>query len=67
MPIDHEWTEDIVCPYCGDVDRDSWEWNDGAEGDGESECGECGRAFTVSRSVQVHYSTHPKPEAPAKG
>jgi hypothetical protein len=24
--IDHEFTEDIVCPHCGHVHGDSWEW-----------------------------------------
>lgn len=59
--IDHEWTTEIVCPYCGHKDRDSWEWNDGHEGDGTSECGECEREFRVSRHVMIRYSTKAKP------
>lgn len=55
--IDHECTHDIVCPHCGHIDRDSWEWNDGAEGDGEHDCGECSVTFYVSRHVSVSYST----------
>jgi hypothetical protein len=47
----------IVCPHCGHEDRDSSEWNGGDEGDGEEECGECERAFIVSRHISVSYST----------
>jgi hypothetical protein len=49
--------EQIVCPWCGHVDRDSSEWGNGGEGDGESECGECQRLFEVSRHISVSYST----------
>jgi len=55
--IDHDFTRNIVCPYCGHVDRDSWEWNNGEEGDGEAECGECEKSYGVSRHVMVKYST----------
>lgn len=52
--------EFIVCPWCGYVDNDSWEWQPerhGPEGDGTTECGECAREFHVSRSISVSYST----------
>ncbi len=47
----------ITCPYCGYAGKASWEWEYGAEADGESECGECGRTFECSRHVSVRYST----------
>jgi hypothetical protein len=52
---------EIVCPWCGYVDRDSWEWEPsngpGGEGDGTHECGECEREFLVSRNISVSYSS----------
>lgn len=55
--FDHVFAETIVCPFCGWKDNDSWEWLNGEEGDGESECGECEKPFAVSRHVTVAYST----------
>lgn len=60
MSLDTEHTSHITCPYCGYEDRDSWEWNEGEEGDGEHECASCGETMTVSRHVHVTYSTSKK-------
>ena len=52
---DHEYTDNIVCPYCGAIDEDSWEYEDDS---GEMECGDCGKEFFWSRTiVNVQYST----------
>jgi len=51
--------EGVECPYCGCVDRDSWELGDGGEGCGETECGECEREFTWARSISVSYKGIP--------
>jgi transcription elongation factor Elf1 len=56
-PTRHEHTKRIVCPFCGHVNWDSWEWNNGEEGDGETECGKCEDRFLVSRHVLITYST----------
>lgn len=54
---EHQYTDEIVCPYCGYEFRDSWEY-DGADGeDNETECGECGKEFTYERSLTVQYLT----------
>jgi len=50
----------ITCPFCKHRQRDSSEWNNGEEGDGTEECGECGREFWVSRHVTVAYTTRQK-------
>lgn len=57
--IDHEYTNEIVCPYCGYEHPDSWEVNfgPGMEGDTVRECAECGETFTATRMVRVEYST----------
>lgn len=51
--IDHEGTYETVCPYCGYVNRDSWELDD----NGEQWCGGCEREFRYERHVDVTYST----------
>jgi hypothetical protein len=64
--IDHTLTSNAVCPYCGHVDRDSWELGDGSSGDeiGETECGGCGKTYVWVRSVTVDYSTQKKARKP---
>lgn len=51
--IDHEYTNEIVCPHCGEVFRDSWEFDD----EGIYECWECHKPFSWVRTVTVEYST----------
>jgi hypothetical protein len=50
--IVHKYTEEIVCPFCGSVQRDSWEFSD----EGAYEC-DCGRSFSYQRIVTVEYTT----------
>ncbi len=52
--VEHEYTKEIVCPYCGEEVGDSWEFNDDC---GEWECNECGKKFNWSRTITVEYST----------
>ena len=52
--IDHEYTTELVCPYCGYEHSDSWEI---AADDGEWECPECGQTFRYFRDIEVTYST----------
>lgn len=51
--IDHEYTDEITCPHCGEEFGDSWECADS----GEHECHECGGKFTHERDVTVTYCT----------
>jgi DNA-directed RNA polymerase subunit RPC12/RpoP len=53
--IDHEYTDNIVCPYCGYEDHDSWE----SERDWypDMECMHCERQFKMSRITTVKYVT----------
>jgi len=53
--VDHEYTREIVCPYCGREQSDSWEYGD----DGEIDC-DCGETYTFARDVSVTYSTRKK-------
>ena len=55
--IDHEFTREIVCPYCGYVHSESYDFGSGGEEDSETECGRCERKFNWSRMISVSYST----------
>lgn len=50
--FNHEYTSEIVCPYCGYEHSDSWEMSEG-----EHDCIECGTVFDLERIVTVDYST----------
>lgn len=55
--IDHEFTPEIVCPYCGQANGDSWEEQPGEEDLGLIECGRCEKSFYATRNISVSYST----------
>ena len=48
-----EYTDEVVCPWCGSDIGDSWELDDS----GEMECYACGRAFSYERNVEVTYTS----------
>ena len=57
MTFDTEFTNNIVCPHCGDENGDSWEL---AMKDGEHEiqdCGSCNEQFEVYCDISISYST----------
>ena len=64
--IDHECTDNIVCPYCGHEDGDSWEVDFGPwlEGEELCDCGACEKVFRARRDVTVYYSTEKTKEKP---
>ena len=51
--IDNKHTSEIVCPYCGSEESDSWERDD----DGVIDCDQCGKQFYYTRIIDVTYST----------
>lgn len=51
--ISCNYTDEVVCPYCGYEYNDSWEFYDYEE----EECCECGKSFYLSRHVEVTYCT----------
>ena len=55
--IDHEYTGNIICPYCGAEDGDSWECAPNEEGLGYIECPVCFKTFTGTRNISVDYTT----------
>ena len=53
VEIEHEYTAEVVCPWCGYEFTDSWDFPD----DGEEECPSCWKPFKFSRDVTVDYCT----------
>ena len=52
--IEHEGTDEVVCPYCGYKYGDSWEFSDNTD---ELICDECNKKFNMSRNISVDYTT----------
>ncbi|MCK4997137.1 hypothetical protein KAS08_02440 [Candidatus Pacearchaeota archaeon] len=57
MEFEHEYTDEVVCPWCGCEYGDCWEW---AEYSDEMKCDECGKEFSYEKDVTVKYSTSKK-------
>jgi len=56
--IDHEYTSEVVCPWCGAEDSDSWEYgNDSEQNHGSYDCYECRKIFFWERDLEVTYTT----------
>jgi len=52
--MEHRNENEIICPYCGWEDQDSWEFT---EESGTDTCASCDKEFNVFREVSVTYST----------
>lgn len=57
----HTRTDEMVCPYCRHVNRDSWEYS---KDDGYAWCGECDAKFRYCRNITVTYTTSREDPAP---
>ena len=56
--IEHNYTDEVVCPYCGKKSRESYEYfSSNTDEDVEIDCDECGNTFVATRMVSVSYST----------
>lgn len=53
LEIDHEFTDEVVCPYCGHEYSDCRDFDD----EGEMQCYECDKIFWISQHVSISYST----------
>jgi DNA-directed RNA polymerase subunit RPC12/RpoP len=62
--MDTSRMDNVVCPYCGFVDRDGWELFGSQTdcGEADNECYRCGREYTANRQLEVVYSTKRKEE-----
>lgn len=55
LPEDTYNRNDLVCPWCGYVDRDSWELDHEKE-DGETQCAACDKPILWSRHTSISYT-----------
>ena len=55
--IDHEYTDEIVCPYCGYMHDCSWEFD---ERGGDISCEECHNEFEYEVDYSISYTTRKK-------
>ncbi|QHW35790.1 hypothetical protein GZH47_33395 (plasmid) [Paenibacillus rhizovicinus] len=55
--IDHEYTDNLVCPFCGHEDTESQETSPGDEDLGLIECSNCEKCYYGTRNIRVSYST----------
>lgn len=56
--IDHKYTEEIVCPYCGHEHQDSWERRGtDLNAEDEDQCESCEKTFKWYRGFSVWYNT----------
>jgi len=63
MPINTEHTQNIICPYCGHEDEESWAWEYGHEElSGYGICPSCGKEFKIERTTPLPYYTTEKME-----
>ena len=60
--IEHDYTDEIVCPYCGAIHGDSWEYFRDGNDDAEIKCQSCGKDFAATMDISVSYSTERKEE-----
>jgi len=55
--IEHEYTSEIICPWCGIEYINSWEVETDLEDWGLQRCENCEHEFYAMRYVTVEYST----------
>jgi hypothetical protein len=55
---DLNFTDAPICPWCGHI-RDAWELGLEDGDTTEVDCGECGKQYRVTASVNISYSTQP--------
>ena len=58
--INCEYTDDVICPYCGHVQMDSWELIPDHEECSETDCGECGEAFEYCVHKSITFTSFKK-------
>lgn len=56
-PEDKSYESNVICPYCGYEDSNSWELSDSED---EHECGRCRATISFERVVTVEYNSSPK-------
>ena len=60
MDIEHILTDEIVCPYCGCIERDSCDIDTGKVDSCDMECDERFETFHVLKVETIRYTTFTK-------
>jgi transcription elongation factor Elf1 len=55
--IDCNGTDEMVCPYCGHEQSESYEYLGDNKTQGTADCGECGKRMKWTAEYSVTYST----------
>lgn len=63
--IDHECTDNIVCPHCGAAFEDDGHYFPYNSDTLKDDCYECGKPFQAHREFSVYYTTEPLTEGGA--
>ena len=61
--IDHRYTDEIVCPYCGYKFTDCYEYFGGDECADNIYCDDCENEFDAVRNILISYTTFKKEDA----
>jgi hypothetical protein len=59
--IDCSYTDEVVCPYCGHKDSESYEYFQRSSDSVTISCNECDKVFRAHQEVSVDYSTEKLP------
>lgn len=57
--IENEYTNNPVCPYCGNEDQEAWDHEWGSHETIEPSCGACGLDYQLTKHESISYSTVP--------
>jgi len=55
--IEHDYTDEVVCPWCGYEHADSWERNMNNGSESMDWCEECGGQMSITCHIDVSYTT----------
>lgn len=55
--IDCDYTDEPVCPHCGEEYPVCEDWGWDANNEAETQCHECGESYKVTAHYSVSYST----------
>lgn len=60
MNLDLKYNKEAVCPYCGDVQSETYEaFSRDIEEETTMDCAECGKEFIVIGHKEITYNTYP--------
>ena len=55
-----KYENNVICPYCGYEEKDSWELSGEDSVEETTDCSDCGQEFFYTRSIEVTYCSRQK-------